>query len=77
VPEGTPGAHADCVDTDECAVGNGGCDASTVCTNVSPGRECGVCPPGYNRPVMGMPYHLRNITIMLRTPGLADIYLRF
>ena len=58
---GYNGSWPACVDIDECAVGNGGCDASTVCTNLSPGRECGVCPPGYNRPVMGMPYHLRHI----------------
>ena len=71
VPEGTPGAHADCVDDNECAVSNGGCDESTVCTNLNPGRVCGVCPPGYNRPIMGAPYYSGDYTIFA---GLTYCY---
>jgi hypothetical protein len=38
---------------------NGGCDERSVCTNVSPGRECGPCPPGYFGP-----YHLPGFTVL-------------
>lgn len=36
-----------CEDVDECAIGNGGCDPLTLCTNTDGGRACGACPPGY------------------------------
>jgi hypothetical protein len=36
-----------CVDVDECATGNGGCDALTACTNTPGARTCGACPAGY------------------------------
>lgn len=36
-----------CTDIDECAIGNGGCDPLTACTNTLSGRTCGACPAGY------------------------------
>jgi hypothetical protein len=36
-----------CVDIDECAKNNGGCDEKSVCTNTPGGRSCGKCPSGY------------------------------
>lgn len=38
---------ASCRDINECLVNNGGCDESTQCYNLSPGRFCGGCPIGY------------------------------
>ena len=38
---------ATCKDKDECLINNGGCDESTQCYNLSPGRFCGECPVGY------------------------------
>ena len=35
------------MDIDECATGNGGCDALTTCTNTPGGFTCGACPSGY------------------------------
>ena len=37
-----------CVDIDECATNNGGCDPLTTCTNTDGGRSCGPCPDGYD-----------------------------
>jgi alpha-tubulin suppressor-like RCC1 family protein len=37
----------DCVDIDECATSNGGCDPLVTCTNEPGTRSCGECPPGY------------------------------
>ncbi len=37
----------ECVDVDECASGNGGCDSLVSCTNTAGGFECGACPSGY------------------------------
>jgi hypothetical protein len=36
-----------CIDVDECATTNGGCDPRTACTNVAGGRTCTACPAGY------------------------------
>ena len=36
-----------CVDTDECAVNNGGCDVLTECTNGFGSRICAPCPVGF------------------------------
>jgi hypothetical protein len=33
-----------CVDVDECASANGGCDALSACTNTPGGYSCGACP---------------------------------
>src|SRR3954463_16506234 len=35
-----------CTDIDECATGNGGCDANATCTHSEGSRAC-VCRPGY------------------------------
>jgi hypothetical protein len=40
--------HVLCVDIDECAVDNGGCDRLTECTNAEGSRSCSPCPPGYD-----------------------------
>jgi hypothetical protein len=38
-----------CVDIDECATNNGGCDALTMCNNnVGAAPTCGPCPMGYS-----------------------------
>lgn len=37
----------ECVDVNECAVRNGGCDARVTCSNTPGGFECGPCPMGY------------------------------
>src|SRR4051812_31803755 len=37
-----------CIDINECAVRNGGCDALSTCTNTVGGRTCGECPAGYS-----------------------------
>ncbi|MBY0274077.1 hypothetical protein K2Z84_01955 [Candidatus Binatia bacterium] len=39
-------ATNDCDDVDECAIGNGGCDANAACTNTSGGFSCS-CVAGY------------------------------
>ena len=36
-----------CVDIDECAVNNGGCDKLATCTNTPGSFVCGACPAGY------------------------------
>ena len=36
-----------CVDRDECATNNGGCDPLTTCHNEPGGRTCSACPSGY------------------------------
>ena len=36
-----------CLEVDECASGNGGCDPLTLCTNTPGWRSCGPCPAGY------------------------------
>ena len=36
-----------CVDIDECASANGGCDPLTTCTNLPGSFACGPCPAGY------------------------------
>ncbi|XP_022097497.1 thrombospondin-1-like [Acanthaster planci] len=36
-----------CEDIDECAIDNGGCDASAGCENTAGSYSCGFCPPGY------------------------------
>ncbi|HEX4335057.1 MAG TPA: EGF domain-containing protein [Polyangiaceae bacterium] len=42
---GTPGS---CVDVDDCATNNGGCDAATMlCTNDTSGGHACTCKPGY------------------------------
>ena len=38
-----------CVDVNECAFANGGCDIMTQCKNTHGGRRCGECPSGYIR----------------------------
>jgi outer membrane protein assembly factor BamB len=37
-----------CSDVNECATGNGGCDALTSCANTVGSRTCGACPAGYS-----------------------------
>ena len=37
-----------CVDINECATNNGGCDALTTCTNIAGSFFCGACPSGYS-----------------------------
>src|SRR5690606_7936609 len=39
-------APSSCVDIDECATTNGGCDLLTSCTNTPGSRTCGACPGG-------------------------------
>jgi len=36
-----------CLNIDECATSNGGCDALTVCSDFDGGFSCGDCPAGY------------------------------
>jgi hypothetical protein len=36
-----------CIDIDEFAVNQGGCDSLTACTNLPGSRACGPCPAGY------------------------------
>lgn len=36
-----------CVDIDECADDNGGCDPLTTCVNLPGSYSCGACPSGY------------------------------
>jgi hypothetical protein len=43
----TLGANGQCVDINECAFANGGCDTKTTCFNTPGSRQCGPCPPGY------------------------------
>jgi MYXO-CTERM domain-containing protein len=45
---GYSGDGSTCVDVDECAEGNGGCDPVTACTNTIGSRTCGACPDGYS-----------------------------
>src|SRR3954468_7392782 len=44
----SPSDATACVDVDECAVANGGCDSLTTCSNVPGTRTCGACPPAYD-----------------------------
>ncbi|KAK3254764.1 hypothetical protein CYMTET_36035, partial [Cymbomonas tetramitiformis] len=44
---GAGDSAAACVDVDECAEANGGCDAVATCTNAPGGRACGDCPAGF------------------------------
>ena len=37
-----------CVDIDECATDNGGCDSHVACTNTPGGHICGKCPAGFS-----------------------------
>jgi hypothetical protein len=47
--DGTGYRGTDCdEDINECASGNGGCDALTACTNTDGGRTCSACPTGYS-----------------------------
>jgi hypothetical protein len=46
-PTGYEHTDQGCVDIDECATDNGGCDPLTICTNTPGSRVCGSCPPGY------------------------------
>ncbi len=56
VPDGGPleceagyaPVDGECVDVDECATDNGGCDPLTSCTNTAGSRTCGACPAGYS-----------------------------
>lgn len=36
-----------CVDIDECATSNGGCDPLVKCFNVAGSRRCAACPVNY------------------------------
>lgn len=38
----------DCIDFDECAVDNGGCDEHSICTNLDGDFSCGACAWGWN-----------------------------
>jgi len=45
--EGYESQGNDCVDIDECANNNGGCDSNAECTNTAGSRVCGKCPNGF------------------------------
>jgi hypothetical protein len=63
----------DCIDTDECAEINGGCDALTECSNHVWGRSCGACPHGYI--LLYSLYFTElagNTTCFAHSDGLAD-----
>ena len=45
--QGTVNGAIACVDINECATDNGGCDLRTTCTNFDGGRTCGACPAGF------------------------------
>ncbi len=44
---GFRGDGEDCLDIDECVVGNGGCDPLAGCENTQGSFTCGDCPEGY------------------------------
>jgi len=47
-PSGYSGTGATiCVDVDECATNNGGCDPLAICNNTPGSHTCGNCPAGY------------------------------
>ena len=61
-----------CLDLDECQDNHGGCDESTVCRNVSPGRECGPCPIGYSGPHFSKHYSVLSGNTTCIEPPVDD-----
>jgi Ca2+-binding EF-hand superfamily protein len=67
-----PRVQPACLDIDECAVDNGGCDMMTLCTNRAPGRDCGPCPSGYDGPLPYGGWAMGGVTSCIAVPPAAD-----
>jgi hypothetical protein len=61
-----------CIDKDECATNNGGCDVLTKCSNVAPGRICGNCPDGYYGPLPSAGWALSGNTTCMPVPKAGN-----